>query len=119
MSALIDAHGGKDLVIEGPTGTGKSQTITNLIAASLAAGKSFLFVSEKLAALEVVKERLSNAGLADFCLELHSNKLNKLALLESLSQRLKLNVSPVQNMEQRAKSWNRGTRSLVKRYRKF
>ena len=67
MSALIDAHGGKDLVIEGPPGTGKSQTITNLIAASLAAGKSVLFVSEKLAALEVVKEPRSNAGLGDFC----------------------------------------------------
>ena len=101
MSALIDAHQGRDLVIEGPPGTGKSQTITNLIAASLAAGKSVLFVSEKLAALEVVKQRLSDAGLGDFCLELHSNKTNKLALLESLSQRLKLTVSPIQNMAQK------------------
>ena len=101
MSALIDVLEGKDLVIEGPPGTGKSQTITNLIAASLAAGKSVLLVSEKLAALEVVKQRLSNAGLGDFCLELHSNKVNKLALLESLSQRLKLTASPIQNMAQK------------------
>jgi len=101
MSALIDVHEGKDLVIEGPPGTGKSQTITNLIAASLAAGKSVLFVCEKLAALEVVKERLNNAGLGDFCLELHGNRINKVALLESLSQRLKLTVSPIQNVAQR------------------
>ena len=49
----------------------------------------------------MVKRRLSSAGLGDFCLELHSNKVNKLALLESLSQRLKLNVSPIQNMVQK------------------
>jgi hypothetical protein len=58
-SALIDVlHENRQLVIEGPPGTGKSQTITNLIAASIAAGKTVLFVAEKLAALEVVKSRL-------------------------------------------------------------
>jgi hypothetical protein len=76
-SALIDAHSGRHLVIEGPPGTGKSQTITNLVASSIAEGKTVLFVSEKLAALQVVKNRLENAGLGDFCLELHSNKTNK------------------------------------------
>ncbi len=57
-SALIDAVDGKNLVIEGPPGTGKSQTITNLIAAAMAQGKKVLFVAEKLAALEVVRSRL-------------------------------------------------------------
>ena len=60
-SALIDAINGKNLVIEGPPGTGKSQTITNLIAASIAQGKKVLFVAEKLAALEVVRRRLDAA----------------------------------------------------------
>jgi KaiC/GvpD/RAD55 family RecA-like ATPase len=74
----------KNLVIEGPPGTGKSQTITNLIAACLADGKKVLFVAEKLAALEVVKNRLSLAGLDPFVLELHSNKTNKKRVLEEI-----------------------------------
>ncbi|HZW13217.1 MAG TPA: DUF4011 domain-containing protein [Noviherbaspirillum sp.] len=87
-SALIDAIDGKNLVIEGPPGTGKSQTITNLIASALHAGKKILFVAEKLAALEVVKTRLAQAGLENFILELHSNKTNKKAVLEKLSDRI-------------------------------
>lgn len=84
-SALIDVVNGKNLVIEGPPGTGKSQTITNLIAACVNKGLSVLFVAEKLAALEVVKRRLDMADLGDFCLEVHSHKSNKLAILQSLS----------------------------------
>ncbi|NLX26899.1 MAG: DUF4011 domain-containing protein [Lentisphaerae bacterium] len=87
-SALMDAIDGKNLVIEGPPGTGKSQTITNLIAAALAKGKKVLFVAEKLAALEVVKARLDRAGLGDFCLELHSHKTQKRRVLDDLKQRL-------------------------------
>ena len=87
-SALIDVLSHKkNLVIEGPPGTGKSQTITNLIAACLAEGKKVLFVAEKLAALEVVKNRLSLAGLDPFVLELHSNKTNKKRVLEEISKR--------------------------------
>lgn len=87
-SALIDALSlKKNLVIEGPPGTGKSQTITNLIAACLAEGKKVLFVAEKLAALEVVKNRLSLAGLDPFVLELHSNKTNKKRVLEEIAKR--------------------------------
>ncbi len=90
-SALIDVllHK-KNLVIEGPPGTGKSQTITNLIAACLARGKTVLFVAEKLAALQVVKDRLSLAGLNPFLLELHSNKSNKKQVLEDISSRVEL-----------------------------
>lgn len=87
-SALIDALAGKNLVIEGPPGTGKSQTITNLIAAALGQGKKVLFVAEKLAALEVVKKRLDAAGLGDFCLELHSTKIQKKSVLGSIKKRL-------------------------------
>ena len=87
-SALIDVLSlKKNLVIEGPPGTGKSQTITNLIAACLAEGKKVLFVAEKLAALEVVKNRLSLAGLDPFVLELHSNKTNKKRVLEEIGKR--------------------------------
>lgn len=87
-SALIDVLSfKKNLVIEGPPGTGKSQTITNLIAACLAEGKKVLFVAEKLAALEVVKNRLSLAGLDQFVLELHSNKTNKKRVLEEIAKR--------------------------------
>ena len=56
--AINDATGNRNLVIEGPPGTGKSQTITNIIAAAIAGGKRVLFVSEKMAALEVVKRRI-------------------------------------------------------------
>jgi hypothetical protein len=92
-SALIDAMRGQNLVIEGPPGTGKSQTITNLIGAALAKGKTVLFVSEKLAALEVVRRRLDEAGLGLFCLELHSHKTRKDSLLNDLATRLKLHGS--------------------------
>ena len=84
---------GQNLVIEGPPGTGKSQTITNLIAAALANGKTVLFVSEKLAALEVVRRRLDEAGLGLFCLELHSHKTRKDSLLTDLAARLKAHGS--------------------------
>lgn len=83
-SALIDAVKGENLVIEGPPGTGKSQTIANIIAACIANGKRVLFVAEKMAALNVVKDRLDKAGLGSFCLELHSHKTNKQKILHDL-----------------------------------
>src|SRR5262245_50710253 len=92
-SALVHALRGPSLVIEGPPGTGKSQTITNLIAASLAKGKTILFVSEKLAALEVVRRRLDDAGLGVFCLEIHSHKTKKGALLNDVANRCQLRGS--------------------------
>jgi hypothetical protein len=87
-SALIDAVDGKNLVIEGPPGTGKSQTITNLIAAAMAQDKRVLFVAEKLAALEMVSRRLDAAGLGEFCLELHSHKTQKRKVLDEIEHRL-------------------------------
>lgn len=87
-SAIIDVLSGKNLVINGPPGTGKSQTITNIIAAALSEGKKVLFVSEKLAALEVVRHRLNHAGLGHFCLELHSHKTQKKKFLEDLEARI-------------------------------
>lgn len=83
---IEEIKNGKNLVVEGPPGTGKSQTIANAIAELLAAGKKVLFVSEKMAALEVVKGRLDSVGLGNFCLELHSHKSNKRAVLNELER---------------------------------
>lgn len=91
MAAVSRAH---DLVIQGPPGTGKSQTITNLIAGAVAAGKSVLFVAEKMAALQVVHRRLQDAGLGDFCLETHSAKGNKRAVVAELRRALDASLEP-------------------------
>lgn len=84
ISVIENAKKGLNLVVEGPPGTGKSQTITNLIAELLVMGKSVLFVSEKMAALEVVKIRLDNCGLGEACIELHSRHSSKRSFLNTL-----------------------------------
>ncbi|MBL9150441.1 MAG: DUF3320 domain-containing protein [Phycisphaerae bacterium] len=81
---------GKSIVIQGPPGTGKSQTITNVIATAALDGKRVLFVAEKLAALEVVKRRLEAADLGAMCLELHSNKANKRAVVAEFDRTWRL-----------------------------
>lgn len=81
IAAVAKQH---DMVLEGPPGTGKSQTITNLIAQALSVGKSVLFVAEKQAALNVVHARLVAAGLGEFCLELHSTKANKRGVMHEM-----------------------------------
>ncbi|MFL6546658.1 MAG: DUF4011 domain-containing protein, partial [Candidatus Udaeobacter sp.] len=86
LRAIYAAGLGHDLVLVGPPGTGKSQTITNLIAQALSQNKSVLFVAEKRAALEVVYARLVVAGLGEFCLELHSNKANKRDVMRDIAQ---------------------------------
>jgi very-short-patch-repair endonuclease len=88
LKAICVVDSGRDLVLEGPPGTGKSQTITNLISHLLARGKTVLFVSEKMAALEVVHRRLESVGLGPFCLELHSSKARKSEVLQQLGKAL-------------------------------
>lgn len=88
--AVALSQTGKTFVLHGPPGTGKSQTITNMIANALNDGKRVLFVAEKQAALSVVKKRLDALGLGDFCLELHSNKTNKAEVLQKLNTTLSL-----------------------------
>jgi hypothetical protein len=78
IRAIVAAAGKTSFVLQGPPGTGKSQTITNLVVNCLAQGKRVLFVSEKIADLNVVKKRLVRVGLGAFCLELHSNKASVL-----------------------------------------
>jgi len=90
LAAVLGGAAGRTFVLEGPPGTGKSQTITNLIAQTLANGKRVLFVAEKRAALEVVQRRLDSVGLGAFCLELHSSKSGAKAVLEQLRRPLEL-----------------------------
>ena len=86
QAAIVAARDGVSFVLQGPPGTGKSQTIANIISEALAAGRSVLFVSEKMAALEVVQRRLEQAGLGAFCLELHSRKANKREVVRSFER---------------------------------
>ncbi len=88
MKVLMRIDNGENLVVQGPPGTGKSQTIANMIATAIHSGKKVLFVAEKLAALNVVASRLSNVGLSEFCLELHSNKLSPKSVLGQINSRV-------------------------------
>ncbi len=100
LGALLAAEDARQFVIQGPPGTGKSQTITNLIAMALASSKKVLFVSEKMAALEVVKRNLDQVGLGDACLELHSHKTNRRQFLDELGRTLALKDSSVTHAPQ-------------------
>ena len=71
--AIAAARAGHSFVLEGPPGTGKSQTITNILADQLAQGRRVLFVAEKGAALDVVRHRLGEIGLLPYALDLHDH----------------------------------------------
>ncbi len=85
LEAVEEAVSGGSFIMFGPPGTGKSQTITNIIANALYRGKRVLFVAQKAAALEVVRTRLDKLGLSPFCLDVFSNKANKTQVLAQLS----------------------------------
>lgn len=95
IEAIEMAKSGKSFVLQGPPGTGKSQTITNIIAECLSDGKKVLFVSEKLAALNVVYDKLKQAGLEEFCLQLHSHKANKKDVIADICHTLRMVPSKV------------------------
>lgn len=108
IEAVEMAKSGVSFVLQGPPGTGKSQTITNIIAECLYDGKKVLFVSEKQAALNIVYERLKQAGLDEFCLELHSHKANKKDVISELCHTLRtsktaVSKSAVQEIETKKK----------------
>ncbi|WP_137889156.1 DUF3320 domain-containing protein [Pseudomonas sp. 2FE] len=86
LAAVVASASGCDFVLDGPPGTGKSQTIANMIAHNLALGRRVLFVAEKMAALDVVYRRLEEKGLGEFCLELHSSKTSKVEVLKQLER---------------------------------
>ena len=90
-TCVLAAREGRSFVMDGPPGTGKSQTIANIIAELISSNRTVLFVSEKAAALDVVRDRLASKGLGDFTLELHSHAATRKEvvkqLADSLSQR--------------------------------
>jgi hypothetical protein len=88
FSTLIDVADGKNVAVEGPPGTGKSQTIVNAIAAALEGGKKVLFVAEKFAALNVVKSRLEAVGLGEFLLPLQAERSGREQVIQSIRDRL-------------------------------
>lgn len=97
QEAILYSKNNISFVMQGPPGTGKSQTITNIIAEALADGKKVLFVSEKMAALQVVYRRLQDAHLSEFCLPLHSHKANKKDILEQIGVNLRLKQTRVKD----------------------
>jgi len=97
-AAVAAAIAGHSFVMDGPPGTGKSQTIANMIGALIHAGKSVLFVSEKIAALDVVRNRLRDAGLGSYLLELHSHKANRKGVAVELLTTLENVAQPPQGM---------------------
>lgn len=84
LRAVAAARAGGNLVIHGPPGTGKSQTIVNIISNLLTHGRRVLFVSEKSVALDVVKGRLDEESLGVFCLDMHSERASKTSVYEQL-----------------------------------
>lgn len=95
QDAILLSKRGKSFVLQGPPGTGKSQTITNIISEAIADGKKVLFVSEKMAALQVVYNRLVSVGLGDFCFTLHSHKANKKEILRELANSISIDRKKV------------------------
>lgn len=88
FSTMVEIANNRDLAVEGPPGTGKSQTIVNVIGAALADGKKVLFVAEKMAALEVVQSRLKHLGMEEFTLPLQPKRSSLRQVLESLRKRI-------------------------------
>jgi hypothetical protein len=95
VSTLIDMLKGQSFALEGPPGSGKSQTIVNAIAAALERGNKVLFVAQKTAALEVVRARLTERGLADFLLTLQAGRSERQSFREQVKSRMGLPRSGV------------------------
>jgi hypothetical protein len=89
-SVIVDVMKGRSFAVEGPPGSGKSQTIANIMANALYAGKTVLFLADKLTALQAVKGRMDAAGLGDFCLELHSDKAQTKSTVLDLQRRYEM-----------------------------
>lgn len=116
QEAIEAAKRGKSFVLQGPPGTGKSQTIANIIAEKLADGERILFVSEKQAALDVVKNRLDDVGIGRFCLEVHGEKANKTDILGDLEDELKASqIKPAESRAQRLRKL-RDRRETINQY---
>lgn len=114
--AIMDMAAGHDMAIEGPPGTGKSQTITNMIATALAQGKRVLFVAEKQAALRVVADRLRVAGFGPLLLELHGDKASRTSVYEGVKERLEARPRHDARALEEKRAELRRHRDLLRRY---
>ncbi len=127
QDAILLSKKGYSFVLQGPPGTGKSQTITNIIAEAIANGKKVLFVSEKMAALQVVYKRLKNVGLSNFCLSLHSYKANKRDILQDISNSISQSkvvvsssaITDLQMLERKRELLNEYQKELHTKYSKL
>lgn len=116
FSTLVDIAEGRNLAVEGPPGTGKSQTIVNAIAAALADGKKVLFVAEKLAALNVVKSRLEAAGLGEFLLPLQAEKSTREQVINSIRERTEMRSrTAARDFDEKVKEYRR-VRQQIENY---
>lgn len=116
MSVLVDVADGRNIAIEGPPGTGKSQTIVNMIANALGDGKKVLFVAEKMAALEVVRNRLNNLGMREFILPLQAHRATKTEVVQALRERVKMPKPRSPADLEKTQSQLRITSTELKRY---
>lgn len=114
--AIMDMAAGRDMAIEGPPGTGKSQTITNMIATALAQGKRVLFVAEKQAALRVVSDRLRVAGFGPLLLELHGDKASRTEVYDGVRERLAARSGSDPRTLEDKRAELRRHRDLLRRY---
>ncbi|MBF0696820.1 DUF4011 domain-containing protein [Actinomyces bowdenii] len=117
---VADAVAGRSLVVEGPPGTGKSQTVANLIFRALATGRTVMFVAEKQTALDVVARRLrSEAGIGDLLLNLHDNGMKPAQMSESLRRALELRTENIDlgDLEERRRTV-RELRAQLEDYRR-
>ncbi|HLZ24877.1 MAG TPA: DUF4011 domain-containing protein [Ktedonobacterales bacterium] len=112
QEAIQAAKAGRSFVLQGPPGTGKSQTIANIIAESLGQNRRVLFVSEKMAALDVVRQRLRAAGLGEFLLDLHNARTDKKAFFADLKQQVEA-VTDLRVPQDNEGRWNRDSSALA------
>lgn len=120
LEAVADAVAGRTFVLEGPPGTGKSQTITNLLTRAVAEGRRVLFVAEKRAALDVVRARLDSVGIAPFCLDLHDKASKPIAVRAQIKQALEHAVDvDQQGYDSDREELRSATRSLARYTRRL
>lgn len=114
--AIMDMAAGRDMAIEGPPGTGKSQTITNMIATALSQGKRVLFVAEKQAALRVVSDRLRASGFGPLLLELHGDKASRSDVYAGVRERLEYSYRDDDRVLNDKRAELQRHRNLLRRY---
>lgn len=115
FSLIADVMDGRNIAVEGPPGSGKSQTIVNIIAAALADGKKVLFVAEKMAALEVVRNRLKACGLSDLLLTLQAKRSSRKQVIDSLRDRIEAKSKRCSNFDESIKKY-KDIREKLKKY---